>query len=66
MLKGMVLTARVGTLLEVNLLRPELRARKVLKVPRCSVCSPLTRQSTISLERFSFLPGEPLDQPMNR
>jgi hypothetical protein len=53
-------------LLEVNLLRPELRARKVLKVPRCSVCSPLTRQSTISLERFSFLPGEPLDQPMNR
>ncbi|HKI21610.1 MAG TPA: TOMM precursor leader peptide-binding protein [Isosphaeraceae bacterium] len=63
---GGVLTARVGTLLEVNLLRPELRARKVLKVPRCSVCSPLTRQSTISLERFSFLPGEPLDQPMNR
>ena len=41
---GGVLTAKVGTLLEVNLLRPELRDRKVLKAPRCKVCSPLIRR----------------------
>ena len=33
---------RVGELIEVNLLAPELKARKVLAVPRCQVCGELT------------------------
>jgi molybdopterin-synthase adenylyltransferase len=39
--------SKVGTLIEVNLLATELKARKVLKIPRCPTCSPLkTRPST--------------------
>jgi bacteriocin biosynthesis cyclodehydratase domain-containing protein len=38
---------KVGTLIEVNLLSTDLKARKVLKIPRCPTCSPLkTRPST--------------------
>jgi molybdopterin-synthase adenylyltransferase len=32
-----------GTLFEVNLLQPAMVGRKVLKLPRCPVCSPLNR-----------------------
>jgi bacteriocin biosynthesis cyclodehydratase domain-containing protein len=31
----------VGTLIEVNLLSPHVRTRKVLKIPRCKACSTL-------------------------
>lgn len=41
--------ARVGTLIEVNLLGSEMRARTVLKVPRCPVCSPLAERAPASL-----------------
>ncbi len=38
---------KVGSLIEVNLLATEVKARKVLKIPRCPTCSPLkTRPST--------------------
>lgn len=44
---GAFRTINVGTFIEVNLLVPELISHKVLKVPRCPVCSPMnTRPST--------------------
>jgi len=46
---------RVGTLIEVNLLMPSIVTRKVLKIPRCSVCSPLNKHSPASLDRVSYL-----------
>jgi bacteriocin biosynthesis cyclodehydratase domain-containing protein len=39
---------RVGCLLEMSLLAGSLRSRRVLKVPRCAVCSPLNRRSSVT------------------
>jgi molybdopterin-synthase adenylyltransferase len=47
----------VGTLIEVNLLRPQLQPRKVLKLPRCQVCSSLNQHATVSLNQHTFMPG---------
>ena len=38
---GILPGRNVGTLIEVNLLNTKMESRKVLKVPRCPVCSPL-------------------------
>ena len=43
---GVLPNRNVGTLLEVNLLTPYLTSRKVLKIPRCLVCSPLNRTAS--------------------
>ena len=42
---------KVGTLIEVNLLETGLTSRKVLKVPRCPVCSPLLARSSVSPDK---------------
>ena len=47
---------RVGTLIEVNLLAPRLDARKVLKVPRCPVCSTLNRRASTAATTNFFNP----------
>jgi bacteriocin biosynthesis cyclodehydratase domain-containing protein len=54
---GGVLPWKVGMLLEVNLLAMRLASRKVLKLPRCPVCSPLRARSTSSVESITFMPG---------
>ena len=54
---------RVGTLFEVNLLSPSLTSRKVLKVPRCPVCSPLNKRPAVNPEKGGFLPGGRLSDP---
>jgi len=53
---------RVGTLIEVNLLQPSLTSHKVLKVPRCSICSVLKSQSSATASRSTFLPGNRIGQ----
>jgi bacteriocin biosynthesis cyclodehydratase domain-containing protein len=45
----------VGTLIEVNLVAPELTARSVLKVPRCRVCSEQTQRTGSSPYRSVFM-----------
>ena len=45
---------RVGTLIEVNLVAMRLNARKVLKIPRCSVCSILNTRSSVGISTSSF------------
>ncbi len=40
---------RVGTVIEVNLLGTEMRSRKVLRLPRCPVCSSLRRTPSVAL-----------------
>jgi molybdopterin-synthase adenylyltransferase len=42
--------SRMGTLIEVNLMGPSLIARKVLKVPRCTVCSTMRTQVAPTLD----------------
>jgi bacteriocin biosynthesis cyclodehydratase domain-containing protein len=54
---GRVPRWRVGTLVEVNLLIPSIVTRKVLRIPRCSVCSPLNKHSPASPNRAVYLPS---------
>jgi len=56
---GRVPRWRTGTLIEVSLLSPAMGTRKVLKVPRCRVCSPLSKHSAVAVERVAYqLPSE--------
>lgn len=48
---GVLPSSKVGTLIEVNLLATGLASRKVLKVPRCPVCSPLLARSSVSPDK---------------
>lgn len=50
--------ARYGTLIEVNLLGSEMKPHRVLKLPRCPVCSRLTRTPSTAFTR-SMLGGGP-------
>ncbi|MEX5218032.1 MAG: TOMM precursor leader peptide-binding protein [Nitrospira sp.] len=45
----MIPVRHVGTLIEVNLLGTRMTMRKVLKIPRCIVCSSLQKQPSISI-----------------
>jgi molybdopterin-synthase adenylyltransferase len=49
---------RVGTLIEVNLLAPSLVTRKVLKVPRCTVCGKMNTRSSPALDVSINVPQE--------
>lgn len=46
---------KVGTLIEVNLLETGLTSRKVLKAPRCPVCSPLLARSSVSPDKAAVV-----------
>jgi bacteriocin biosynthesis cyclodehydratase domain-containing protein len=54
---GVIAGTRTGVMTEVDMLRPELSTRRLLKVPRCRVCGPLTRRATTTGERNVFVPG---------
>jgi bacteriocin biosynthesis cyclodehydratase domain-containing protein len=45
---------QVGSLIEVRPMVPALTTRRVLKVPRCTVCSPMNERSSASVEKFSL------------
>jgi bacteriocin biosynthesis cyclodehydratase domain-containing protein len=51
-----VMPWKVGRLIEVNLLTVEMKGRKVLKLPRCPVCSPVNWRSSTSIDKTSFVP----------
>jgi bacteriocin biosynthesis cyclodehydratase domain-containing protein len=48
--------ARPGVLVEVNLLATRMQARKILKLPRCPVCSPLMQRSQTASTK-GYFPG---------
>ncbi|MBM4256623.1 MAG: TOMM precursor leader peptide-binding protein [Deltaproteobacteria bacterium] len=48
---------RVGAVIEVSLLAADMKARKLLKVPRCAVCSPVRTRSTTTPNKSAFMPG---------
>lgn len=50
------LPSRVGRLIEVAPLKPDLRSRKVLRVPRCEVCGALNRHPSVLPDKFGFAP----------
>jgi molybdopterin-synthase adenylyltransferase len=60
---SLALPVRVGVLLQVNLLQTGIVARKVLKLPRCPVCSPLNKRSGLNPDKISFLPGTYTPEP---
>jgi thiazole/oxazole-forming peptide maturase SagC family component len=41
-------TWNIGTLIEVNLLVPQVFTRRILKIPRCLVCSSMLKHSSIT------------------
>ncbi|TAI61219.1 TOMM precursor leader peptide-binding protein [Bradyrhizobium sp. Leo170] len=47
---------RVGKLIEMNLMGSSMIASRVLKAPRCPVCSPLRHASKVNLEKTSLNP----------
>ena len=46
----------VGALIEVNMLKTEMKSRKVLKVPRCPVCSEMNKISKVTIYNSTFNP----------
>jgi len=48
---------KIGTLIEVDLLETRLTGRKVLKVPRCQACSPMTSRASTAPDKTTF--GQP-------
>jgi len=58
---GVLPPQRPGTLIEVDLLKPALQTRAVLKVPRCPVCSPFVKHGTRSVDKSVFLSGNPVE-----
>ena len=51
-------TFNVGKLLTVNLIGTEIKERKVLRVPRCPVCSSMNSCSSTPIDIRLFLPGK--------
>jgi bacteriocin biosynthesis cyclodehydratase domain-containing protein len=47
----------VGNLIEANLAIPEIRTRRVLKLPRCEACGVPARRSPVSDDRVTAMPG---------
>ena len=47
---------RVGMLIEVNLVATKMKARKVLRVPRCAACSNLNRRSSVTPNKAAMMP----------
>ncbi len=56
-LGGRLLSWRVGHLIDVNLVVPELKVRKVLRVPTCTVCGSRHSSPAVSLDKRSFIPA---------
>jgi len=54
---GVLPVRKVGLLIEVNLLATRMTARKVLKIPRCTVCSPLHPRSSTMAQKTTFTPA---------
>lgn len=51
---GAIPKQQVGTLIEVNLLDTHVKACRVLKVPRCPVCSPLNKRASVTPYKSVF------------
>ena len=53
----LIRTRLAGRLIEVNLVVPQMREHRVLKLPRCAVCGPGARRSPVSDSKATFMPG---------
>lgn len=58
---GAIAPPRYSTLIEVRLLQPEITTHRVLKVPRCTVCSRVNQSARVSIDRTTFMPGNRSD-----
>lgn len=55
---GRIAGWQVGTVIEMDLLKPEMNVRRVLRVPRCKVCDAGNKQSAVSLDEKLFIPHQ--------
>jgi molybdopterin-synthase adenylyltransferase len=55
--------AKVGTVIQVNLLGSEMKAHRILKLPRCPVCSRLNRTPSTSFTKSYLLGRNRSDEP---
>lgn len=53
-----IIPYKVGNLIAVNLLGPNLKTIKLLRVPRCLACGKAMTSQAPSLEKADFIPGE--------
>ncbi len=51
---GQVPQWHAGHLIEINLLAPDLTARRVLRVPRCGECSAMNHAAPTSTDKFDY------------
>ena len=49
----------VGTLIEIKLLEPSIARRKVLKIPRCTVCGATNTVSSANPDKKEYIPDPP-------
>ena len=52
-----VMPPQPGRLIDVKLLGSNVQPRRVLKLPRCPVCSPTITRSSFFLDKEGFIPG---------
>lgn len=50
------LSSKIGTLIEIDLLKPQVVTKKVLKIPRCPTCSPMTTRASTTPDKTVFIP----------
>jgi bacteriocin biosynthesis cyclodehydratase domain-containing protein len=53
---------QVGTLVRVNMILPQVSTHKVLKLPRCPVCSSLNFRSAETPSKTTFMPGHRIEE----
>jgi bacteriocin biosynthesis cyclodehydratase domain-containing protein len=53
---------RVGTVVRVNMILPQVSSHKVLKLPRCPVCSSLNSRSAETPSKTTFMPGHRIEE----
>ncbi len=58
-----IMLPQMGNLIEIKMLAPEMKSRKVLKLPFCPVCSPLKNRTENNIKTHSFSPSSVLSQP---
>lgn len=59
---GHLCSKNLGKLVELNLFDTTLAMRRVLKVPRCKICSPLNSRPTVAMNKTGFVSLNTLKQ----
>lgn len=50
-------SSSIGKLIQVHMLTPSISTKSLLKVPRCSVCSPMKKTASMVVQKDFYMPG---------